>query len=191
VKKFEKSYRIPIEIGILTQKSLPNTLRDLLDKYDEFISTKEYIGDHGIVEILLSNSREEEYQKLAQKILRLSKQPQEILVLFKYNMAKIHYDHPFFKLLENLNVQWKELENYNYETPELLIGTIHGTKGLECNTIIIPEVNTYITSSDRQLLYVAITRSRKKLILSAHKSTQLIKIFESTQVLEVNPTDGA
>ncbi len=191
VKKFEKSYRVPIEIGILAHKSLPKTLRDLLDKYDEYISTKEYVGDHGIVEIILSNSRDEEYKRLANKIHRLLKQSQEILVLFKYNMAKIQYDHPFFKQLKRLNIEWKELENHNYEVPELLIGTIHGTKGLECDTIIIPEVNNYKTNRDRQLLYVAITRSRKKLILSAHKSTLLIKNFESSQILDSNPTDGA
>ena len=190
VKKFQKSYRTPIEIGVLAQKSLPNTLRHLLDKYDEFLSTKEYAGIHGNIEIIISNSREEEYKKITEKIYRLLKQPQEILVLFKYNMAKIKYDHPFFKQLKKLNIEWKELENYNYETSELLIGTIHGTKGLECDTIIIPEVNTFITGKERQLLYVAITRSRKKLILSAHKSTLLIKNFESSRVLDGNSTDG-
>ncbi|MFX1450475.1 MAG: 3'-5' exonuclease [Promethearchaeota archaeon] len=190
VKRFEKSYRIPIEIGYLAQKALPTSLRDLLDKYDEFISTKEYVGDHGIVEIMVSNSRDEEYKKLAEKIHRLLKQPQEILVLFKYNMAKINYNHAFFRELEKLNIEWNELENYNYETPELLIGTIHGTKGLESNTIIIPEVNKYKSNTDRQLLYVAMTRSRKKLILSAHKSTLLIKKFKSSQVLDGNSTDG-
>ena len=189
VRKFDKSYRTPIEIGLLAQKSLPTSLRNLLDKYDEFISTKEYIGNHGIVEIMLSNSRDNEYDKLTEKISRLIKQPQEILVLFKYNMAKINYDHPFFKQLKKLNIEWKELDKHNYETPELLVGTIHGTKGLECDTIIIPEVNNYLTNSDRQLLYVAITRSRKKLILSAHKSTELIRDFESSQNLNLNTTD--
>lgn len=190
VKKFQKSYRTPIEIGVLAQKTLPNTLRDLLDKYDEFLSTKEYNGIHGTVEIMLSNSRDKEYKKLADKIFRLLKQPQEILVLFKYNMAKINYDHPFFTHLKKLNIEWKELEKYNYETPELLIGTIHGTKGLESNTIIIPEANKYASNSDRQLLYVAITRSRQKLILSAHKSTRLIEWFKESQGLDSNSADG-
>ena len=190
VKKFEKSYRVPIEIGILAQKSLPTKLRDLLDKYDEYISTKEFVGDHGIIEIIVSNSRDEEYKKLVNKILRMLKQPQEILVLFKYNMAKINYQHPFFKLLTKSDVEWKELKDHNYETPGLVIGTIHGSKGLECDTIIIPEVNTFSTNSERQLLYVGITRSRKKLVLSAHKSTLLIKSFESSQNSKGNLTNG-
>ena len=181
VKKFDKSYRTPIEIGILAQKSLPDTLRALMDKYDEFISTKEYIGNHGIIEILVSNSREEEYHKLVNKIKDLLKQPQpqEVLVLFKRNMAKINYNHPFFELLKQSRIEWKTLNDHNFETPGLSIGTIHGSKGLESDTIIIPEVNTYSSDKERQLLYVGITRSRKKLILSAHKSTLLIQSFET------------
>jgi superfamily I DNA and RNA helicase len=190
VKKFEKSYRIPIEIGILAQKSLPNTLRELLDKEDEFISTKEYVGDHGTVEVILSDSREEEYKKLAEKIFRLLKQPQRILVLFQYNMAKKHYEYPFFEELKKLNIEWKELENHNYESPGLFIATIHGSKGLESDVILIPEVNTYITNAHRQLLYVGITRTRKKLILSAHKSTDLIDNLRLYQNSEINLTDG-
>jgi superfamily I DNA/RNA helicase len=189
VKKFEKSYRVPIEIGNLAQKSLPNTLRDLMDKYDEFISTKEYMGDHGIVEIMISESREEEYDKLAKKIHRLLKQPQEILVLFKHNMAKINYNHLFFKKLRKLNLEWKELKKHNYETPGLLVGTIHGTKGLECDTIVIPEVNSYLSNNDRQLLYVGITRSRKRLILSANKNTDLINSIKPFQTLNTDLTN--
>jgi len=181
VQKFTKSYRTPIEIGILAQKALPNTLRDLLDKSDEFLSTQEFAGVEGTYEIILAKSREEEYQKLADKIARMLKQPQELLVLFVYNMEKINYEHPFFKELEKRGIEWQKLEDYNYEKPGLLIGTIHGTKGLECDTIIIPEVNKYNTNSKRQLLYVAMTRSKKRLILSAHKSTLLIKNFEGNQ----------
>ncbi len=98
-------------------------------------------------------------------------------------MAKLNYDHPFFRFLSKLDIVWKELEDHNFVTPGLLVGTIHGSKGLESDTIIIPEVNTYLTDNKRQLLYVGITRSRKKLILSAHKSTLLLKSFESSEDL--------
>ena len=60
----------------------------------------------------------------------------------------------------------------------MYVGTLHGTKGLESDTIIIPEVDSYKSNRDRQLLYVGMTRSRKKLVLSANKSTELIKLFE-------------
>jgi len=179
VKRFDKSYRIPIEIGIIAQKVLPQNITDLIGQFDEFMSTKQFIGNHGTVEIFISDTREEEYIKLAEKIARSLKSPQEILVLFKLNMKKLHYKHPFFEYLKSQNIEWKDLQDYNYDSPGLVIGTLYGTKGLESDTIIIPELDTYYSNQDRQLLYVGMTRSRKKLVLSANKSTELIKLLEN------------
>jgi superfamily I DNA and RNA helicase len=184
VRRFEKSYRTPIEIGLIAQEILPPELRELIGKFDEFLPTKEYIGEHGIVELIVSESKEEEYEKLAKKIMRLRKQSQTILLLFKYNMAKRNYDHPMFGYLRKYNIKWKDLEDYNYESSDLLIGTLHGTKGLEFDTIIIPEIDSYKTNEDRQLLYVGITRSRKKLILSGNQlngSKNIINSIKSFQ----------
>ena len=178
VKRFDKSYRIPIEIGIIAQKILPKNITNLIGQFDEFMSTKQFIGNHGTVEIFVSDTREDEYIKLVEKIARSLKSPQEILVLFKLNMKKINYKHPFFDYLKSHNIEWKDLQDYNYESPGLVIGTLYGTKGLESDTIIIPELDTYNSNQDRQLLYVGITRSRKKLVLSANKSTKLMKLLE-------------
>ena len=93
-------------------------------------------------------------------------------------MQKIGYEHPFFDQLKAFNIEWKDLEEYHPMSTGLYIGTLHGTKGLESDTIIIPEVDTYNSDQDRQLLYVGMTRSCKKLILSANKSTKLIKLLE-------------
>ncbi len=181
VKRFEKSYRIPIEIGVLAQKILPSNIISLLDQFDEFISTKQFVGNHGQIEIVISEDREEEYEKLALKIYHALKNPQEILILFRHNMKKLNYKHSFFDHLKKYNIEWKDLQDYNYKSPGLLIGTLHGTKGLESDTIIIPELDTYKSNQDRQLLYVGITRSKKKLVLSANKNTELIRSLESNQ----------
>ena len=178
VKRFEKSYRVPLEIGNLAQKVLPENLIKLIDQFDEFISTKDFVGEQGTVELIISKNRQEEYLKLTEKIARFLKTPCEILILFKHNMAKRHYDLSLFKYLKENNIQWKDLEDYNFKTPGLLVGTLHGTKGLEAETIIIPELDKYKTNKDRQLLYVGITRSRKRLILSATGFTDLIKTLE-------------
>ena len=178
VKRFEKSYRIPIEIGIAAREALPENIIKLIDHYDEFISTKEYAGNHGIIEIIISSSRDEEYRTLIDKIAHLLKSPQEILILFKRNMQKIGYKHPFFDQLKSSNIDWKDLKEHNHLSTGLFVCTLHSTKGLESDTIIIPEVDTYKSDKDRQLLYVGMTRSRKKLVLSANKSTELIKLLE-------------
>jgi len=185
VRRFQKSYRTPIEIGFIAQETLPQAIKELIGKFDEFLATKEFIGTHGILEFILSRTREEEYRKLADKINNLLKSPQEILVLFKYNMAKRNYEHLFFDFLRRLHINWKDLMEYDYKTPGLLIGTLHGTKGLEADTIIIPEVNTYRSDQDRQLLYVGMTRTKKKLILSANKSTDFVKTLQEFQTSDL------
>ena len=185
VRRFQKSYRTPIEIGFIAQETLPQAIKELIGKFDEFLATKEFIGTHGIFEFILSRTREEEYRKLADKINKLLKAPQEILVLFKYNMEKKKYNHIFFDYLRRLHINWKDLMEYDYKTPGLLIGTLHGTKGLEADTIIIPEVNTYRSDQDRQLLYVGMTRTKKKLILSANKSTDFVKMLQDFQTSDL------
>jgi len=186
VKRFQKSYRTPIEIGYIAQETLPQTIKELIGKFDEFLATEEFIGTHGIFEFMISKNREEEYKKLADKINILLKTPQEILVLFKYNMEKRNYDHPFFHNLKRLNIKWRDLLDYDYKSPGLLIGTLHGTKGLEADTIIIPEVNSYISDQDRQLLYVGMTRTKKKLILSANEATAFVKTIQNFQTPNPN-----
>ena len=42
----------------------------LIDQFDEFNSTKQFVGNHGQIEIFVSEDRENEYKKLAEKISR-------------------------------------------------------------------------------------------------------------------------
>ena len=53
VRRFQKSYRTPIEIGYLAQETLPQAIKELIGKFDEFLATNEYIGTHGIFEFIL------------------------------------------------------------------------------------------------------------------------------------------
>ena len=190
VKKFAKSYRMPIEIGALAQKVIPQNIQDLLDKFDEFISIKEFAGTPGTVEISIATNRDEEYKQLTEKISRIMKQTQEVLVLFKYNIAKTNGNHLLIKHLKDSNIEWKDIKELNQKSNGLLVGTIHSTKGLECDTIIIPEVDKYLSQEDRQLLYVGMTRARKKLILSASKPTDLITALKKHHTFEAMRKTG-
>ncbi len=180
--RLQKSYRTPIEIGIVAQKILPERLQSFIGRFDEFLPTTEFLGENGSVEIMLAKSRSEEYKKLAEKIERLAKLPQEIIILFKSNMAKKEYQHPLFEYFKKFKINWIDLSKYNYQIPGILIGTLHGTKGLEFSTIIIPEFDSYTSEKDRQLLYVGITRATKRLIISAvsnnSRKDNLIKLLK-------------
>ncbi|MBN1802589.1 MAG: ATP-binding domain-containing protein [Candidatus Lokiarchaeota archaeon] len=189
-KRFENSYRTPIEVGELAQKALPDFIAKLLGKFDEFIPTKRFLGIRGTVKIEIFNSREEECQALAEHVCRISKESREILILFKKNLEKNGFNHPVFRYLKDLGVKWNFMGGKDMVPTAIQIGTIYGTKGLESNTIIVPEVDTYVSDKDRQLLYVAMTRSKSRLILTAKKSTGIVNTLRSFQKLRQNPTNG-
>ena len=58
----------------------------------------------------------------------------------------------------------------------ITISTIHMSKGLEFDEIIIPMVdsNNYETDYDRNLLYIACTRAMHKLTLTCHNKVTKI-----------------
>ena len=75
------------------------------------------------------------------------------------------------------------LKYEHYKESDLLVGdekivvsTIHKAKGLEFDTVIIPECNEGVYPSwnsdnddeEKRLFYVALTRAKKKLIVSSH-----------------------
>ena len=175
VKKFKKSYRNPKEVGRYAIEILPENLLDLMKNDDEFLIPEEYTGIKGIVEFYLLENRQNEYQKIAEKILILLKQKSAILILFRRNLEKMHYKHPFIEELKKQNIDWINMARWDGTSPGVLITTIYSAKGLEANTVIIPEIDEYKTSDDLQLLYVGITRTIFKLIMTASRKTDIVK----------------
>ena len=174
VKRLSKSYRMPQKVGNVAQIILPDSISELLDTQDEFLLTREFGNHQGDVELIVSRDKNEQASKVVERILEF-KSPQKILMLFKYNIKKRNYNHPIFFRLKERGIVWSDVDKYTRGTSGLYVGTIHSTKGLECNTIIIPDVNTYQSDTERQLLYVGATRSVQKLILSAYEETALVK----------------
>ena len=132
------------------------------------------------MELIVGNSQEEEFYRVIERIKKLHTNPKSnILVLFRRNWQKKGYKFLFFEGLRNENIQWEELGDFSDRFGRILIGTMHGTKGLEADTVIIPQVDQYNSDSDRQLLYVGITRAKKTLILSASRITNLVQTYQS------------
>jgi len=184
VKRLSKSYRIPQKVGKITQSVLPNSISKLLDTQDEFIVIKEFGKHQGEVELMLFDNRREEAKSLVNELLTLP--PQKIVILFKYNIQKHNYIHPIFDELRARRIQWSSMDKFAKGGNGIYVGTIHSTKGLECNTIVIPEVNTYKSDKDRQLLYVGITRSLHTVILTSNKRTDLIEKMFMSQTKKSN-----
>ncbi len=181
VKRLTKSYRNPIEIGQIAQKTLSPHLLSMVSEYDEFLPTKEFSGIHGQIEFIMGQSRTDEYSHLIQRIKRLRKtDPTNILILFHINWSKRNYNNPFFHMLKTEHLSWVEMDYFTEKRDQIFIGTFHGTKGLESDTVIIPQLDEFDSERARQLLYVGITRAKRTLILSAARKTSF------TESLQIN-----
>jgi hypothetical protein len=178
VRKFTKSYRNPKEIGKFATQVIPESLNERLGKEEEFLKTEAFADIEGRVELEIFNSRDDEYQWVLQKILPNLNTQKQILLIHKQNLTKNNLAHPLLNKLADSNVRWLKLADWTTEKGGLFIGTPQGTKGLEAEVVIIPELDAYRNDDERQLLYVAMTRSMQRLLLSAEKRTSLVDNLE-------------
>jgi superfamily I DNA and RNA helicase len=174
VMRISKSYRNPVEVGEIAQAVLPEKLKDLLDTRDEFITTREYGDGTGSSYFIIGENSEDEYKQIIIAISQILLEDRNVLVLFPYNVAK-QENHPFLEQLNESDIRWRMLDKYIAHSRGVFIGTIHGTKGLEYQNVVIPQIHKYKNTRFRQLLYVAVTRCQKRIILSASKSTELVE----------------
>ncbi|TFG04245.1 MAG: hypothetical protein EU536_05000, partial [Promethearchaeota archaeon] len=174
-KYLQKAYRTPEKIGIAANRVLPPEILARIGTEEEFLATQEYIRAGGEVELIIRESRLAEYTSLIERIKANYDRRQSSLILFRKNMQKLNYNHPFFSLLQDYGLQWADLSSWSKLSNDLIIGTPHGTKGLESDVVFIPELDTYSRPSDRQLLYVGMTRALRGLVMSANHETNLIK----------------
>ncbi len=174
VVRLTRSYRNPAEIGQCAAQVLPANLLALMGTSDEFLSTNEFSGGAGSVELFIAANRTEEYHCIVGSIQRDLAQYKPILVLFQQNLAHRRDAHPLFGLLANLGISYTLLRNYHLHGSAVLIGTTFGTKGLEASAVYLPEIDGYETPDQLQLLYVGMTRATHKLVLSASRVTDLV-----------------
>lgn len=81
------------------------------------------------------------------------------------SQAKQIYD----KLKDKYEVNLLDIDSLEFKEG-IIISTIHMSKGLEFDEIVIPmvDVNNYESDYDRNLLYIACTRAMHKLTLTYH-----------------------
>ncbi|MFX0100501.1 MAG: 3'-5' exonuclease [Candidatus Hodarchaeota archaeon] len=177
VHRLTKSYRNPEKIGKMAKLVLPQDLLEKIQTDDEILPTEQFARKGGLVEVELLESREKEYEYMVEKIKEFEEKSMSIIVVFRRNMEKIHYKHPFFDQLVEKGINWVDLNEWGQRTMGILVGTLHGTKGLEADAVFIPELDMYHTPEDRQLLYVGMTRALKCLILTSAASTKFVKFL--------------
>lgn len=172
-KKLRKSYRNPMSIGKFAFEFLTRDqrLQELVENDEDYLSPEEYARKGGMVVFEESTNQSEEFQNIHYYLEKFGRQKWRVIVLFYRNLAKDHFDHPFIDYLKAHNIPWKGLGESRPDRPGVYIGTLHGTKGLEAEAVIIPEVGLLPSKpAVRQLLYVGMTRAIHCLLLSSSRA---------------------
>lgn len=178
VKKLRRSYRTPKEIGAVATDIIPEDLLELIKTEEEFLATEEYARSGGIVELHVEQDRIAEYNLIAKKLKEFMERDLTVIVLFRKNLMKLDHEHHFLSILKSEGLKWADLGEWGQTSREILIGTPQGTKGLEADVVVIPEVDIYRRGNELQLLYVGMTRAIRRLLLTANKRTWIVDRIE-------------
>ena len=154
VVKLNKSYRSTYEIIKFSEQILKQDI--------------EPIERHGeLPSIIKCNSLEEELKQIEDTIDNFNKFDYSTMGIIckTKSQAKQIYD----KLKDKYEVNLLDIDSLEFKEG-IIISTIHMSKGLEFDEIIIPMVDTnnYNSDYDRNLLYIACTRAMHKLTLTYH-----------------------
>ena len=161
VVKLNKSYRSTYEIIKFSEQILKQDI--------------EPIERHGeLPSIIKCNSLEEELKQIEDTIDNFNKFDYSTMGIIckTKSQAKQIYD----KLKDKYEVNLLDIDSLEFKEG-IIISTIHMSKGLEFDEIVIPmvDVNNYESDYDRNLLYIACTRAMHKLTLTYHdKITEIL-----------------
>ena len=154
VVKLNKSYRSTYEVIKFSEQILKQDI--------------EPIERHGeLPSIIKCNSLEEELKQIEDTIDNFNKFDYSTMGIIckTKSQAKQIYD----KLKDKYEVNLLDIDSLEFKEG-IIISTIHMSKGLEFDEIVIPmvDVNNYVSDYDRNLLYIACTRAMHKLTLTYH-----------------------
>ena len=152
IVKLNKSYRSTYEIIKFSEQILKQDI--------------EPIERHGeLPTIIKCSTLEEELKQIESTIDNFNKSDYSTMgIICKTNIqAKQIYD----KLKNKYEVNLLDIDSLEFKEG-IIISTIHMSKGLEFDEIVIPMVDTnnYHSNYDRSLLYIACTRAMHKLTLT-------------------------
>lgn len=154
IVKLNKSYRSTYEIIKFSEQILKQDI--------------EPIERHGeLPKIIKCSTLEEELKQIENTIDNFNKSDYSTMGIIcnTKSQAKQIYD----KLKNKYEVNLLDIDSLEFKEG-IIISTIHMSKGLEFDEIVIPMVDTnnYKSDYDRSLLYIACTRAMHKLTLTYH-----------------------
>ncbi|MBN1969901.1 MAG: ATP-binding domain-containing protein, partial [Candidatus Delongbacteria bacterium] len=146
---------------------------ELSKSQDEFKFPEKYIGMHGSINYLITKSKIEEYNeilKIIKEELKNSTKGKSFLVLFQTDPWNDR-NNKFFSQAMKYDLFENFLDTWTSSGYGIVVTSLRKAKGLEADIVFIPDLEQYCYQ-DRQLLYVGMTRTKNKLILSSTESNQ-------------------
>jgi hypothetical protein len=180
VVKLQKAYRNPAEIGKAAVRVLPKELTDLVGTADEFLDTREYARSGGVIDLIIVPDKRTIIDQVAEKTRQCIDKNWSVIISFRQNINKTATRHPIFDALLRFGIDPAYITSNtgnNQGTTALLLVTPQAAKGLEADAVIIPDADGYNTTIERQLLYVAMTRATRAVILVASQKTPLLDLL--------------
>ncbi|MBN2157729.1 MAG: ATP-binding domain-containing protein [Candidatus Lokiarchaeota archaeon] len=181
-KKLPNSYRNSKRVGEFAQFIMPKKLKELSKSQDEFRFPEKYIGMHGSINYVIAKSKIEEYDeilKIIQEELKNSTKGKSFLVLFQRNPWNDR-NNKFFSQAMKYDLFENFLDTCTSSGYGIVVTSLRKAKGLEADIVFIPDLEQYYYQ-DRQLLYVGMTRTKNKLILSSTEPSQPKSLVEEIQ----------
>ncbi|MDY6968551.1 MAG: ATP-dependent helicase [Spirochaetota bacterium] len=156
--KLKKNYRSRKEIVSISNKFIK---KNKIRTSKKLISTK---GNGGEIRGFQAESMEEELEILKNILKKEENHCDDIAILYRNNWQGK-------SIITNIN----DCKSIKYEKTKLM--TIHSSKGLEFETVIITGVNDGIIpdmacdiEEERRLMYVGLTRAKERLYIIHHKT---------------------
>ncbi len=179
VVKLQRTYRNPAVIGKAARLVLPGDITGLIGTGDEFLDTREYARGGGTVDVIIEPGKHEQYERVAAMVKENVDKGLSTIVAFRHNVTKWKNMHPVFHALARHGIDPASAMHDDIDGRLFLVATPYSMKGLEADVVIVPEADEYVSGTDRQLLYVAMTRATRSVTLLAGKPNPLVDSITS------------
>lgn len=173
----KKSYRNPKTIGEFAVNFLQkqSEIADDISSDEDLNPPEGFIREGGEVIYFNEPYIWDNRKELLKYIEKFLQEKLTILILFRSKLA--HSANKIDKLIDlfnQKNMDYKILKDWNLDKPGINISTIHSAKGLEADVVIIPDIDDFMleygtNEKNRKLIYVAMTRATKYLVISSRE----------------------
>lgn len=173
-------------------------MQDRIDQFELDLRIIQRMAPYGAIQYIRKQVGYDEFlEEYAQKRRIKLEDLQEVLRELEERAKLFKTADDWFSHIEEYSEQLKQQAEYRYDNPDAItFMTMHGAKGLEFDTVFIIGANEDITpykkaetkeeiEEERRMFYVAMTRAKKRLVISYTKERNGKRMEQSRFVAEL------